>query len=185
MRGGNAIKRCWDHQYQAVEEVLLAIKSEMVLLDKWVIRTRDRARNIHSWSQDGRRDRAVTDSYDGPGRCVFSIYRSLFCPQQRDQAYQSLTPLCHTNGDFERLLSITPTLHDTRGNYFKVFEPGEVERRILTCDNVILVYVLLLRSSADAIHKDSYWTPSSTIQWHYVSLQTSSLKFVFHSSQLL
>lgn len=34
MRGGNAIKRCWDHQYQAVEEVLLAIKSEMVLLDK-------------------------------------------------------------------------------------------------------------------------------------------------------
>lgn len=37
MEGGIVIKGCWDHQYQAAEEVLLAIKSEMKLLDRQVI----------------------------------------------------------------------------------------------------------------------------------------------------
>lgn len=34
LRGGKVIKGCWDHQYKTAEEVLWAIKSEMVTLDK-------------------------------------------------------------------------------------------------------------------------------------------------------
>ncbi|KAF2835319.1 kinase [Patellaria atrata CBS 101060] len=33
LRGGRVIKGCWDHQYQTAEEVLLAIKSEMAVLN--------------------------------------------------------------------------------------------------------------------------------------------------------
>jgi hypothetical protein len=34
LRGGKVIKGSWDHQYKTAEEVLWAIKSEMVALDK-------------------------------------------------------------------------------------------------------------------------------------------------------